>query len=298
MATQLPITQIQRYCVHDGPGIRTTVFLKGCPLRCAWCHNPETQAVRPQVLYTDSLCIHCQACASVCPTGAHRFTETEHRFDVSKCTGCLACASVCPSTAIEGVGRPMTIEALMKEIEKDRAFYGETGGLTLSGGEPLLHKKEALELLRAAKAAGLHTAVETCGFFDGDAMEEVVEAVDLFLWDYKDSNPERHEQNTGVRPEKIWENLRRVDALGGTVRLRCLLIHDINTEETHYRSILQTAKSLRHCEGVELLRYHAFGGSKMKRLGYEDNGHKEWIPTEEDVQNAKNILDKYLVHGV
>lgn len=298
METLLPVTQIQRFCVHDGPGIRTTVFLKGCPLHCAWCHNPETQAVRPQILYTDTLCIHCGACASVCPEDAHRLTESGHLFDVSLCRGCLSCAKVCPSTAIEGVGNPISVSDLIKEIKKDRAFYGTEGGLTLSGGEPLLHKEAALALLRAAKEEGIHTAVETCGFFDGEHIEEIVEAVDLFLWDFKDSDPVRHEQNTGVRPEKIWDNMRKADALGGKIRLRCLLIRGINTNEDHYQAIVKMAQSLKHCQGIDLLQYHAFGGSKMKRLGFEDNGHKEWIPTEEDVQKAKNIVDKYRVLSI
>lgn len=298
METLLSVTQIQRFCVHDGPGIRTTVFLKGCPLRCAWCHNPETQRRQPQILYTDTLCIHCGACMSVCPEGAHKVGEDGHTFDVNRCVGCLACAGVCPSSAIEGAGKRMSVPELMEEILKDKIFYGTEGGLTLSGGEPLLQLDGAIALLRAAKEAGLHTAVETCGYFDGSRMEELVELVDLFLWDYKDSDPIRHEHNTGVRPEKIWENMKRADASGGKIRLRCLLIHGVNTEENHYKAIVEKARSLKNCQGVDLLEYHAFGGSKMKRLGYEDNGHKEWIPTPEDRQTAKNIVDKYRVPDI
>lgn len=289
----LPVTQIQRFCVHDGPGIRTTIFLKGCPLRCAWCHNPETQEERPQILYTENLCIHCGACAAVCPSGAQTMTAEGHRFQAAACVGCLACTKVCPSTAIEGVGQRMTPEELLQEVLKDRAFYGEQGGLTLSGGEPLLHMEGCLKLLRLAKEAGLHTAVETCGFFDSRRLPELVEVTDLFLWDYKDSNAARHQLYTGVRPEKIWENLKEADRLGAAIRLRCILVQGVNTEEAHYQAILKQAQGLVHCEGIELLPYHAFGGSKNKRLGYEDNGRRDWIPSKEEMQAAKNVVDKF-----
>lgn len=286
----LPVTQIQRFCVHDGPGIRTTVFLKGCPLRCAWCHNPETQEPTLQILYTQALCLGCGACAAVCPGKAHRFENGTHSFDVTCCRGCGACAEVCPCGAIEAAGQPMEVEALVAEVEKDRAFYGTEGGLTLSGGEPLLHGAEALHLLQAVQDAGISTAVETCGYFDSKWIPELVKRADWLLWDFKDSNPERHRQYTGVRPEKIWENLYRADAQGARIRLRCLLVHGVNTETAHYQAIASVFHRLTHVESVELLAYHAMGGSKKKRLGYEDNGRKEWIPTAEEMENAKKFL--------
>ncbi len=285
---QLPVTNIQRFSVHDGPGIRTTVFLKGCPLRCQWCHNPETQETRDQILYIRSKCIGCGQCISACPTGAQYIDEEGfHRFQAGKCVGCGQCASVCPAGAIQPAARRMTPEEIFAVVRRDRAFYGEDGGLTLSGGEPLIHPEGCLALLRMAREEGLSTAVETAGLFDEACIPALANVTDWFLWDYKDSNPLRHRQNTGVDPDAILRNLRLLDKQEAHIELRCIMLRGINMEEAHYEAIARLAASLRHIDGVRVFPYHAYGGSKHEQLGLEDNGRKDWIPADEDMASAR-----------
>lgn len=287
---RLPVTRIQRFSTKDGPGIRTTVFLKGCPLRCAWCHNPETQSPEPQLLFSRQLCIGCGACTAACPTGAHQMGQAGHSWQAAACTGCGACAEACPTGACETAAQWMTAEEILRVVLQDKPFYGSTGGLTLSGGEPMLRPAACVSLLQSAKAAGLHTAVETCGQFDADWLPELAACTDLFLWDYKDSDPQRHLQYTGASNERILENLHRLDALGARIRLRCILVAGVNLNEQHLQAIVQTYTSLRGCEGVDLLPYHAYGGSKAVQLGRQDTANPDWIPTGDAVRQAAETL--------
>ena len=290
----LPVTKIQKFCTHDGPGIRTTVFLKGCPLRCLWCHNPETQSTRMEFFHTPHFCLGCGACEAVCPAGVHRFTP-EHVIDRSRCAGCMACTSVCPSGALEACTKLMTSDDILQEVMKDRAFYGERGGLTLSGGEPLLHGQAILPLLQGVKAAGLTIAIETCGIFDASILEELVPLTDLFLWDVKDTDPIRHQQNTGGSLTTVLGNLRRADALGARTRLRCILLSGVNLNESHLAALCDIFHSLQHCEGIELLPYHTYGDSKNTQLGRASAAHPEWIPTEDAMTFAREYIDKHAV---
>ena len=194
----IPITKIQRFSTHDGPGIRTTVFMKGCPLRCKWCHNPETQLLRNQVFYTPQKCIGCAECIKVCKNGAHKMDEEYgHVFNSTLCIGCLKCARVCPTQALESTSCDMSVSEIMDIVMKDYAFYSDKGGITLSGGEPMLHAEECLELLSLSKKSGISTAIETCGYFDENYIEQIAKVTDLFLWDFKDGNTNRHKENTG-----------------------------------------------------------------------------------------------------
>lgn len=285
-----PVTKIQRFSTHDGPGVRTTVFFKGCPLRCRWCHNPETQSPAMQVYYTEKFCIDCGACASVCPTGAHTLKDGAHQFDAALCRGCLRCASVCPSTACEACARLMTVSEILAEAERDRPFFGLRGGITLSGGEPMFHPEAALALLTAARERGLHTAVETCGVFDDRHIPWLTACTDLLLWDFKDSDPARHQAYTGASNEGIAARLRRADALGGRSRLRCIMVRGVNMEPAHYQAIAALYHTLNHCEGVDLLPYHPFGSSKAKQLGRQEEQHTAWIPAQEDLRAAEDFL--------
>lgn len=287
---RLPVTNIQRFSVHDGPGIRTTVFFKGCPLRCLWCHNPETQESRDQILYAAQKCIGCGACAAQCPTGAHRLEPDGHRFYAAFCTGCLRCTAVCPSGAVQAASQPMSPEEIFEVVMRDRAFYGRSGGLTLSGGEPLLHPEGCRDLLQMARAAGLTTAIETSGFFDGNTIPELAPLTDWFLWDYKDSDPVRHRMNTGGDPAVMLQNLRRLDEEETRIQLRCILIRGINMDVQHYKAIAELAGSLRHGAGVHIFPYHALGGSKSEQLGRGDNGRREWIPSPEELDDAGRQL--------
>ena len=275
--------------MHDGPGLRTTVFLKGCPLRCEWCHNPETQSGESELLYYSVKCIFCGLCEQVCPEKAHSL-ENGHKIDRAKCRACGVCAVKCPAAAVEICGREYSIEELLCEVEKDRMFYGENGGVTLSGGEPFLQGKIVVDFLESCKSAGMTTAVETCGYADEGVILSAIPHTDLFLWDIKDTNDVRHKKYTGVSNIKIIKNLFAADANGAKTRLRCILVSGVNTDVSHYRGIAKLAVSLKNCEGVEIMPYHAYGGSKATHLGREDNGRSEWIPSDHQINEAKEIL--------
>lgn len=289
----LPVTKIQRFSTHDGPGIRTTVFLKGCPLHCAWCHNPETQSEKQQLFFVKQLCIGCGGCVQICPQHAHIIdAEGAHHFDPDRCRTCLACSNICPTKALEPVCQYKTPQEVLEIVLKDAPFYGKNGGLTLSGGEPLLHAGKSLSLLQLAKRAGLHTAVETCGQFDSAVLPDLVQATDLFLWDVKDTNPIRHKEYTGVSGDTILKNLYIADSLGATTLLRCIIVKGVNLDDAHFSAIGTIFSKLQNCIGVELIPYHAYGGSKNAQLGYGENGRREWIPSEEDMAYAANQLQK------
>lgn len=285
---KLKVTEIQRFCMHDGPGIRTTVFFKGCPLRCEWCHNPETQKAKSELLFYEKKCIGCGACR-VCENGVHRFTD-HHVIDRDKCVGCGRCAEACPTCALELCGREYTVDELISVIEKDRAFYGESGGVTFSGGEPFVQGELFVELLRRCKERGINTAVETCGYADRELLRAALPHADLFLWDVKDTDSQRHRAYTGVPNELILENLRLVDSLGGRTRLRCILVKAVNSDDGHYAALAELEKSLFHCEGIEILPYHAYAGTKAVFLGFCDNGNKDWIPGEETLGKMRSVL--------
>ncbi|MBR4420802.1 MAG: glycyl-radical enzyme activating protein, partial [Clostridia bacterium] len=242
---KLLVTNIQRFCMHDGPGVRTTVYLKGCPLRCEWCHNPETQKIGAEILFYQKKCIGCKSCVNLCKQGAH-IIENEHTFDRTKCISCFECSANCPTSALELCGKSMSINKILSIVKSDQAFYGKNGGITLSGGEPFSQNQSAIVLLKACKETGLHTAIETCGYTDKDTLCQAIPFVDLFLWDLKDTNNIRHKQYTGVSNEKILNNLSIADANGANIRLRCILVNGVNTEEEHYRKIAEIASSLSH----------------------------------------------------
>lgn len=284
------VTEIQRFCMHDGPGLRTTVFLKGCPLHCRWCHNPETQYAGQQLLYYAGRCIGCGACAAVCPAGAHSSAEGVHRLDRSHCMGCLRCTAVCPAGALAPALREMTPEAIFEAVAQDRPFYGREGGLTLSGGEPMLQPDGVLALFRLCQESGIGTALETCGYFDPQWLPQLVPLTDVFLWDFKDGNDDRHRRYTGVSNERILRNLRLADERGAVTVLRCILVNGVNMQEDHYRAIAEVWHTLRHGRYVELLPYHAYGGAKRLPLGQPDDGRRDWIPTDDGLEQAKRFL--------
>ncbi len=275
--------------MHDGDGVRTTVFLKGCPLRCAWCHNPETRRAERELLYYPNKCIGCGLCEKVCISKAHWFLG-KHILERNRCSVCGECARECPSAALEICGREYTPRELLSVIERDRAFYDGVGGVTLSGGEPLAQGEGAVELLRLCKESGISTAVETCGYLDRDVLKAALPYVDLFLWDIKDTDEERHKKYTGVSCGPIIENLVEADSLGAVSLIRCIIVNGVNTDAEHYRRVKEISRSLRNCRGVEVLPYHAYGGAKATFLGLPDNGRLEWIPSDEQILEAKNKM--------
>lgn len=285
----LPVTKIQKFCTHDGPGIRTTVFLKGCPLRCIWCHNPETQSTKPEFFFSPQFCIGCGACTAACPEGLHTLTGA-HLPDRSRCTGCMACTAACPTGALEACMQMMSPDDIMAEVLKDRAFYGTAGGLTLSGGEPLLHGQGLLPILQAARDTGITTVIETCGVFDSSLLPEIIPLTDLFLWDVKDTDDTRHRANTGVPVGPVLANLRLADSLGARTRLRCILLQGVNLNEEHLARISELYHSLKNCEGIELLPYHTYGDSKNLQLGRKSAAHPEWIPSDDQLDAARSYI--------
>lgn len=288
----LRISEIQRFCMHDGPGVRTTVFLKGCPLRCEWCHNPETQKKRSELLFYKAKCIECGACASVCPSSVHSF-EGGHTLNREKCARCFRCAEVCPAFALDVSGKDMSVSEILEAVMRDRAFYGELGGLTLSGGEPFGGGDAVIDLLSETRAKGMSTAVETCGYADPELLAASVPFVDLYLYDVKDTDSKRHKRYTGVSNEKIIDNLFLLDSLGARIRLRCILVNRVNTDKSHYMKVAEIAGRLHNLEGVELIPYHAYGGGKATFIGLCDNGREEWIPTEKQINEAREIIGSF-----
>ncbi len=263
------ITEVQRFSIHDGPGIRTTVFFKGCPLRCWWCHNPETQDGGPELAFTASKCIACGECVKVCPQRQGPDGDTRDiSINRAKCTVCGACAQACPASAREIVGREVGIDEVIREVDRDRPFYRQSGGgMTLSGGEPLLQADFAIGLLQAAKTISLHTCIETCAQVPPDVLDRALPLVDLFLCDFKETDCQRHRNWTGQGNDRILANLRHLHAAGANMRLRCPVIPGLNDRDDHFAGIAALAREVSGIEGVELMPYHQLGESKMERFG-------------------------------
>lgn len=260
---------IQKFSVHDGPGIRTTVFLKGCPLECWWCHNPESQNLNPEILYFEERCTKCGKCIKRCEGKALEFKDNYLTINKSTCNLCGKCADFCPNNAREYVGRNFTVKELMKEIIKDEAFYEESnGGVTFSGGEPLIHADFLRKVLEGCKIRGIHTAVDTCGHAAWESYEKILSKVDLFLYDLKIMNNEKHKKYVGVENKLILENLKRLSARNCNIFVRMPIIAGINDDDAHITEAICYLSNLNIIQ-VNLLPYHKMGMDKYKRLNME-----------------------------
>lgn len=291
------IFDIQHFSIHDGPGIRTTVFLKGCPLRCRWCHNPESYSREPQLSYLPEKCIGCGYCIKACPGQAHRVIEGKHIFDRTRCVACGQCTEQCYANALELIGRDVSVDEAMKEVLADKPFYDTSdGGVTLSGGEPLMQPDFSEALLQAAKAQGLHCCCDTCGHADFAHLQKIAEVVDLFLYDLKHIDPARHEEITGVDNRLILENLRKLHDDGQAIRLRIPLIPGFNDEQANLEGIGRLTRSLPRLEGVEVMPYHKLGQSKMARLGMGGLTSESVDPQAEAIAHWKEVLESHPFH--
>lgn len=264
------IFDIERCALHDGPGIRTTVFLKGCPLSCMWCHNPEAMALKPQLVYRADKCAGCQSCAQVCPNTVHTFVDGVHQVDFSACATCGACVAACPEEALRIMGYEMSVEAVLDIAEQDRAYYAASGGgLTISGGEPLHQFSFTRALIAAARTRGLHVCLDTSGFAARKVYAAVVDDVDIFLLDFKGAHPDRHRAHTGVDPALIWDNLDFLANQGATIHLRCPLIPGVNDRPDDLAKIAEFAARYPQIQKIDLMAYHDVGRGKWRDIGLD-----------------------------
>ena len=282
------VFNIQKFSINDGPGIRTTVFMKGCPLDCLWCHNPESKSTKPEIFFDDSKCIGCRGCEAVCNYNCHTFTENLHTYNRADCTSCGKCSETCVTEALETAGKLMNAEDVIAEVLKDKAFYDNSGGgMTLSGGEPMAQFDFTLELLKLAKENGLHTCMETCGYARKEDFIKVIPYVDIFLFDYKETNPIKHKEFTRVSNELILSNLKLLDNLDKKIILRCPIIPTLNDRKDHFKGIADEANSLKNILEKNIEPYHPLGKGKAEKLckDYpladltfpEEDKIKEWI---------------------
>jgi pyruvate formate lyase activating enzyme len=264
------IFDVRRYAIHDGPGIRTTVFLKGCPLACWWCHNPESQAPGPELIFRESRCIACGACIEACPNGIPARGGMAAEAGPADCKRCGACAAVCYAGAREIVGREATVEEVMFEVERDRTFYERSGGgVTFSGGEPLMQPEFLEALLAASRERGIRTAIDTCGYAPWVTIDGIRGLVDLFLYDLKVVDEARHVELTGVSNEIILANLRRLSEAGHAIILRVAIIPGINDNDDSLRAIGAFASHLPKLIRLDILPYNRMGVEKYARLDRE-----------------------------
>ena len=287
------IFDVKKYAIHDGPGIRTTVFFKGCPLACRWCHNPEGITVASQRIYRQERCIGCGECIQICPQKAITQTADGVVSDPAKCDLCQTCADHCPPEAVEFVGRKVTVAEVMREIEKDIAFYDESGGgITLSGGEPLMQSEFLLQLLDACADHDLHRTVDTTGYADAGLLLEVAQKTDLFLYDLKLMDAAKHRDFTGVSNELILNNLKLLAQNEARIQVRVPIIPGINSDAENIDRTAAFVSALPGVEHIAILPFHNSARGKYGRLGVDCIASDIECPTDEHLKIIAGRLEK------
>lgn len=294
------IFNIQKYNMYDGPGVRTLVFFKGCPLRCKWCSNPEGQLKQHQVLFKKNLCVNCGDCVPVCPVGKHVISPETKLHEVLqdvKCIGCGECVKACTKGALSVVGEEKTISELVDVIMEDQPFYEVSGGgVTLGGGEVLMQPEAAANLLMACKQRMVNTAIETCGYASEEALLKVAEFTDLFLYDIKHMNSDRHYEITGVRNERILSNIKTLLDNRYNVQVRMPLLKHVNDSEEEILQIIQFLapyRDYKNFKGIDLLPYHKLGVNKYNQLGWEYPIEGDPSLSNEDLDRIEGWIKKY-----
>ena len=279
------VSNIQRFSVHDGPGIRTTFFLLGCPLRCKWCQNPETINPTPQIMMNHQLCARCGACIEACPADAIHVDENGAIItDLRVCSKCFACVKSCNFSAREVTGKSYSVDDLFGVLIRDEEFYRTSGGgVTASGGEPLLQPDFCKQLFYKLKASGIHTAMETCGYAGWGSFEKILDITDLFLYDIKLLDGKKHEKWTGKNNDIILANIKKLSGLGKQIIIRIPLIPGVNDDDEEFRAIVDFVKSLKTIEEIHILPFHQIGSSKYDMIG------RDYELSDLDVENSENI---------
>ena len=298
MTNSVPVTtgiifNIQRYSIHDGPGIRTTVFLKGCPLNCWWCQNPESQLSGQEMVFREDRCIGCGACSLICPSVAIQIKNDIPVTEKEKCVLCGKCIEKCPALAREMIGKKLNTEEVIKEIEKDLLFYEESGGgVTFSGGEPLGQSEFLEGLLNGCREKKIHTAVDTSGYISWEILNKISPKVDLFLYDLKIMDNEKHKKYTGISNEIILENLKKLSSVHNNIFIRFPVIPGINDDSQNIKEMGGFLSSLKIAQ-VNLLPYHYIGIDKYRRLGRTYHLTAAQPPSKEKLFEISGILKKF-----
>ena len=286
------VFEVKRFAVHDGPGVRTVLFLKGCPLRCRWCHNPEGVEPGPQLAYHDHKCLNCGECVTACPRHAHGLVDGKHVIDRTKCVACGACVEVCLGRALKFFGRRLTVEEACTAALEDRAFYTDGGGVTLSGGEPLLQAEFCAELFKLLKKEGIHCAIDTSGAVPWESFEKVLPCADIVLYDVKHVDDRLHREHTGTSNRQIVENLKRLTQCNVPVEIRIPVIPGFNDDPESVDAIGRLLGGLRNVVGVRLLPYHP-AHSKYEAIGCADTMPEVEAPSKDTIDAIAARLGRF-----